>query len=500
MEGSRLMLAPNAIPTIFKHTSSLKTSRKPAAEKMKNEKKQNDEGNGATSEIDGLLKEADCSLEERKHAAHKELISALYEDANPLDDDVMEPNIRNTNQKSLGLENIPMSGNDISSESNIEFSYSTPKKLNDLTPILAKWSPKMSNVVSIVDNLVESSDDEDGRKIIENLGDGSVDEDSRSDEETDTNHVVYINEDLVKQERFEDENAEENFDYESTRSSKKDKDELGSPFDENKPKEEYHISDTLCVKIPKINMNGTSVHNYRVHLPPERRTRNGIIDRKSSSPAQRKSTLPKKSAPKKPSKDSKPLQNNQRCKETPSSVKSRRTVSAVSKPHSKPPQNNQRCKETHSDVIPRRTISTEPKPQSKIRNNERLSPQSKIRCNKRLSLRTSGKSPEVKVPDYEPLVTRSGKKRLFEESKDKSIGAPPVYTIDDAETSRRTSKTSIKKEPEVDEIPRPHSPPPSAYRKNIEVLFVCQCCDKKYASVEHVKAHIRTHFPNCATN
>lgn len=43
------------------------------------------------------------------------------------------------------------------------FSYSTPKKLNDLSPIIAKWSPKINNVVSIIEDLIDSSDDDESR-------------------------------------------------------------------------------------------------------------------------------------------------------------------------------------------------------------------------------------------------------------------------------------------------------------------------------------------------
>ena len=107
------------------------------------------------------------------------------------------------------------------------FSYSTPKKLNDLTPILEKWSPKINNVVSIIEDLIDSSDD---------------DEDNNNEvkmclffftlrfyfydtiaQETGSNHVIYIDEDLVKQEEFVDENSEENSDCESNKVKKNEK-------------------------------------------------------------------------------------------------------------------------------------------------------------------------------------------------------------------------------------------------------------------------------------
>lgn len=154
-------------------------------------------------------------------------------------------------------------------------------------------------------------------------------------------------------------------------------------------------------------------------------------------------------------------------------------------------QSNQRRKASHSNAKSKRATSPEPKLQSKTRNHSN---------NQRQSLRLSGKSPEIKLPDYVPSITRSGKKRIYEEPKSKSTNAPLIYTIDDEEVSHPTSKIQVKEEPKSEVISRSRSPSPSTYRKNIEVFFVCQCCNEKYESVEQVKVHIRTHFPNCATN
>lgn len=39
------------------------------------------------------------------------------------------------------------------------FSYSTPKKISDLSPFLNKWSPKIHDVVSIIEEVINTSND-----------------------------------------------------------------------------------------------------------------------------------------------------------------------------------------------------------------------------------------------------------------------------------------------------------------------------------------------------
>lgn len=112
--------------------------------------------------------------------------------------------------------------------------------------------------------------------------------------------------------------------------------------------------------------------------------------------------------------------------------------------------------------------------------------------NKRHSLRLSGKSPEVTPVEELSFKTRSGKKRVYEESRSRAI------SNDKSEYRRlhNSSKISVKTEPDSEIEERPRSPSPSKYRKNIDVMYVCVCCKQKYLSLEHVKRHIKIHFPN----
>lgn len=121
--------------------------------------------------------------------------------------------------------------------------------------------------------------------------------------------------------------------------------------------------------------------------------------------------------------------------------------------------------------------------------------------NKRQSLRLSGKSPEIKLVDELPYTTRSGKKRVYEEPKSKAVNGHLSRSCSTKDpNSTNLFGGNLKKEPENEVKTRIRSSSPSTFKKHIDFMYVCQCCDQKYLLLEQIKAHVRTHFPNIATN
>ncbi len=42
--------------------------------------------------------------------------------------------------------------------------------------------------------------------------------------------------------------------------------------------------------------------------------------------------------------------------------------------------------------------------------------------------------------------------------------------------------------------------PIRSYQKTVDVWYECDCCHQKYLLLEHIKNHVRSHFPNCLTS